>query len=387
MNIVTLLICSLFTLNVLADTQQFKTQDYTVNAEQITDSLQHPWGMEFLPDGRILVTERPGYLRIIEDGKLSKPVRGLPDIQAFGQGGLLDVMLDPDFSANQTIYLSYAGPGQGGVSTEVVRAKLGNNELTNVKRIFALEKKTDTGYHFGSRLQFDRDGYLYISLGDRGDMDRAQDISDHAGSLIRINKDGSIPEDNPFVNNANAKPEIYTYGNRNMQGMAMHPVTGDIWAIEHGPQGGDELNLMKAGTNYGWPVITYGVNYVSATKIGEGTEKEGMAQPIHYWVPSIATSGLMFYDGELFPKWKNNAIVGSLKFGQLARLTMQDNKVISEERILDNELGRIRDVMQAPDGSIYILIDHQNGKLYKITPVNDQIKRIAPLPALQVSRK
>ncbi len=371
MNIVTLLICSLFTLNVLADTQQFKTQDYTVNAEQITDSLQHPWGMEFLPDGRILVTERPGYLRIIEDGKLSKPVRGLPDIQAFGQGGLLDVMLDPDFSANQTIYLSYAGPGQGGVSTEVVRAKLGNNELTNVKRIFALEKKTDTGYHFGSRLQFDRDGYLYISLGDRGDMDRAQDISDHAGSLIRINKDGSIPEDNPFVNNANAKPEIYTYGNRNMQGMAMHPVTGDIWAIEHGPQGGDELNLMKAGTNYGWPVITYGVNYVSATKIGEGTEKEGMAQPIHYWVPSIATSGLMFYDGELFPKWKNNAIVGSLKFGQLARLTMQDNKVISEERILDNELGRIRDVMQAPDGSIYILIDHQNGKLYKITPVND----------------
>ena len=355
------LACTLFSIHVYAETETFQSDDYTLKVEQLAEGLEHPWALEFLPDGRMLVTERPGYLRIIDNGIVSRPISGLPDIKAFGQGGLLDVALDPDFANNQTLYLSFAGPGQGGVSTEVVRARLLDNSLENVQLIFSLEKKTDTDYHFGSRLLFDRDGYLYISLGDRGDKDRAQDLGDHAGSLIRINKDGSVPADNPFVNRRDAKPEIYTYGNRNMQGMALHPETGEVWTIEHGPQGGDELN-------YGWPVITYGVNYVIGTKIGEGTEKEGMAQPVHYWVPSIATSGLMFYSGGSFPKWRGNAFVGSLKFGQLARLELNENRVLNEERIFDGELGRIRDVKQGPDDAIYIITDEQNGKVFRITP-------------------
>ncbi|MEM6999070.1 MAG: PQQ-dependent sugar dehydrogenase [Pseudomonadota bacterium] len=360
---------TLLSFQLNAETHTFNTEQYELKVEQVANGLQHPWSLEFLPDGRILVTERPGYLRYVENGEVSKPIRGLPDIKAFGQGGLLDIALDPDFDKNNTIYLSYAGPGEDGVSTEVVSATLSGQELTNVKRIFVLQEKTETGYHFGSRLQFDRAGYLYISLGDRGEKERSQALDDHAGSLIRINKDGSIPADNPFVNTAGAKPEIYTYGNRNMQGMAMHPVTGDIWTIEHGPQGGDELNLMIPGTNYGWPVITYGVNYGIGTKIGEGTEKPGMAQPVHYWVPSIATSGLIFYSSDQFPKWENNAFVGALVAGQLARLTIDDNKVIAEERIFKGEFGRIRDVKQGPDGAIYFVTDETNGKMYKVSPM------------------
>ena len=359
---------TILSFQVFAETRTFKTELYELNVEQIADGLQNPWSLEFLPDGRMLVSERPGYLRLIDNGNVSKPIRNLPDIKAFGQGGLLDIAIDPDFKKNNTIYLSYAGPGKGGVSTEVVSATLADNELSNVKRIFVLDYKSSPGYHFGSRLQFDRDGYLYISLGDRGDKERSQELDDHAGSLIRINKDGSVPADNPFVNTAGAKPEIYTYGNRNMQGMAMHPVTGDIWTIEHGPQGGDELNLMKPGTNYGWPVITYGANYVTGTKIGEGTEKAGMAQPVHYWVPSIATSGLLFYDGELFPEWKHHAFIGSLKFGQLARLKLDNNEVQSEERIFNGQLGRVRDVIQGPDDAIYIITDEMNGKVFRISP-------------------
>ncbi len=366
--------CMLLSLLLLGSTayaeqQQFQTEDYTIHVEQLADGLENPWGMAFLPDGRVLVTERPGYLRIIDNGRVSKPIKGLPPIKAYGQGGLLDVALDPDFETNQTIYLSYAGPGKGGVSTELAKATLNESELTNVQTIFRLAKKTGKGYHFGSRIDFDADGHVYVSLGDRGDKDRAQDLGDHAGSLIRLNKDGSIPSDNPFVGNNGVLPEIYTYGNRNMQGMDVHPVTGEIWTVEHGPQGGDELNRMVAGTNYGWPVITYGVNYVIGTKIGEGTEKQGMAQPVHYWVPSIATSGLLIYNGNAFPAWQGNAFVGSLKFGQLARLEFDGNKVVHEERIFDYELGRIRDVEQGPDGSIYVITDEQNGKLFRIAPV------------------
>ena len=358
-----------FVTSVYAE-QTFTSKEHNFRIETIVSGLENPWSVDFLPDGRMLVTERPGRLRIIENGKLSEPVKGVPDVVARGQGGLLDIALDPDYANNQIIYLSYAGKGKGGIGTEVVKGKLIDHQLTDKKVIFKLLPKSSKDYHFGSRLLFAKDGTLFITLGERGDMNRAQDLSDDAGSLIRINKDGSVPEDNPFVNTPGARPEIYTWGNRNMQGIAMRPDTGDVWTVEHGPQGGDELNLMKPGVNYGWPVITYGVNYGSGTPIGEGTHKEGMAQPIYYWVPSIATSSLLFYTGDKFPNWKGNAFVSSLKFGQLARLEMKGNKVINEERLIDGAVGRIREVQQGPDGFIYIITDDPNGKLMRLEPTD-----------------
>ena len=348
--------------------ERFESEKHAFISKKIVDGLQHPWSIEFLPDNRILVAERPGYLRYIDNGKLSKPIRGLPKLKAFGQGGLLDIALDPAFQSNQLIYLSYAGVNEDGVGTEVVRARLQDNRLEDATIVFSLNLKNDSGYHFGSRLQFNREGDLFISLGDRGDMDRAQDLSDHAGSLIRIKPDGLVPEDNPFIAKNNAQPEIYTWGNRNIQGMAMHPDSGQIWTVEHGPQGGDELNLMRPGVNYGWPVITYGKNYGTGTDIGEGTEKDGMAQPVHYWVPSIATSSLMFYEGDAFPEWQRNAFVSSLKFGQLVRLEFKDNRVVHEERLINGKLGRIREVKNGPDGALYVITDEQNGALYRLRP-------------------
>jgi aldose sugar dehydrogenase len=345
----------------------YKSEKHSFTIETVVEGLSHPWSLDFLPDGQMLVTEKTGKLRIVSNGQLSEPVSGLPEIKAKGQGGLLDIALDPDYVNNQIIYLSYSA-GEDNIGTEVVKGKLVGNELKESQVIFKLSPKTNTGYHFGSRLLFDKDGSLFITLGDRGDQDRAQDLNDHAGSLIHINKDGSIPEDNPFANNPDVKPEIYTYGNRNMQGIAMHPETGDVWTVEHGPQGGDELNLMKPGVNYGWPVITYGVNYGVGTKIGEGTEKEGMAQPVHHWVPSIATSSLLFYTGDKFPDWKGNAFVGSLKFGQIARLEMKDNKVVHEERLVNGKVGRIREVQQSLDGYLYIITDESNGKILRVKP-------------------
>ena len=358
-----------FNLSVNAE-ETYSSEKHSFTIETVVEGLEYPWAMEFLPDGRMLVTEKPGRLRIIENGKLSVPIKGVPKVKYKGQGGFLDIALDPDYENNQIIYLSYSGIGKEGVGTEVASAKLVGNELQELKIIFKALPKINSSHHFGSRLVFAKDGTLYISLGERGDKERAQNLSDHAGTLIRINKDGSVPKDNPFVTNTKAKPEIYTYGNRNIQGIAMHPMTGDIWTVEHGPQGGDELNLMKPGVNYGWPVITYGVNYVIGTKIGEGTEKEGMAQPVHYWVPSIATSSLLFYDGDKFPNWKGNAFVSSLKFGQLARLEMKNNKVIKEERLINGTVGRIREVQQGPDGLLYILTDESNGKLLRIKPID-----------------
>jgi glucose/arabinose dehydrogenase len=239
-----------------------------------------------------------------------------------------------------------------------------------VKTIFKALPKSKGGHHFGSRLLITEQGQLFITLGDRGDKQRAQDVNDHAGSLIRINKDGSIPKDNPFVNKSGAKPEIYTYGNRNMQGIAMQPETTAVWTIEHGPQGGDELNLMKPGVNYGWPVITYGVEYVIGTKIGEGTQKEGMAQPVHYWVPSIGVSSLLFYDADKFPEWKGNAFVSSLVFGHLALLEMKNNKVVKEDRLVNGSYGRIREVQQGLDGFLYFITDASKGKLLRIIPTS-----------------
>ncbi len=347
----------------------YSSKKHSFTVETVVEGLENPWSVDFSPDGQIFVTERPGRLRLVENGELSEPIKGLPKIKAKGQGGLLDIAFDPDFKNNQTIYFSYSGADKTGIGTEVASAKLIDNELTEVKTLFRALPKSRGGHHFGSRLLINKEGHLYITLGDRGTKERAQEINDHAGSLIRINKDGTIPQENPFINNPAAKPEIYTYGNRNMQGIAAHPETGDVWTIEHGPQGGDELNLMQPGVNYGWPIITYGVNYVIGTKIGEGTEKEGMAQPVHYWVPSIAASSLMFYTGDKFPAWKGNAFVSSLVFGQLARLEMKNNKVINEERLLDGDFGRIREIQQGLDGLLYFISDDSRGKLYRLKPV------------------
>ena len=342
---------------------------YIFHVVTIADNLEHPWGIAFLPDGGMLVTERPGRLRIIKDGKLDpQPVSGLPEIAAGGQGGLLDIALHPNYSDNGWIYFSYVASGEGGRGTEVARAHLDGTRLKNLQILFRLYPKSGTQRHFGSRLLFDREGYLYITLGDRGDRPRAQRLDDHAGSVIRLHDDGSVPPDNPFVSHKDALPEIYSYGHRNPQGMALHPQTGEVWIHEHGPQGGDELNIIRSGGNYGWPVITYGVNYATGTKIGEGTHKEGMLQPLHYWIPSIAPSGMAFYTGDKFPRWRGNLFVGSLKFQQLVRLEFKADRVVRQQRLLTNQLGRIRDVATGTDGYLYLLIDAPNGSLVRLEP-------------------
>ncbi|HEU0290798.1 MAG TPA: PQQ-dependent sugar dehydrogenase [Burkholderiales bacterium] len=350
--------------------QTIKTQEHVVRVVKLAEGLEYPWGLAFLPDGRMLVTERPGRLRIVgKDGKLvPQAVSGLPQIVAHGQGGLLDVALHPRFSQNGLVYLSYAARGDGGVGTEIARGRLSGDRLENLEVLFRQHPKGSTGRHFGSRLVFDREGYLYITLGDRGEQQRAQKSDDHAGSVIRLHDDGRVPQDNPFVGKPGWKPEKYTLGNRNMQGAALHPQTGMLWTHEHGPQGGDEINVIRAGVNYGWPVITYGVQYVTGTRIGEGTHKPGMAQPLHYWVPSIAPSGMAFYMGDKFPAWRGDLFVGALRDQMLVRLKLDGEKVVGEERILKNALGRIRDVRNGPDGYLYLLTDESNGVLARLEP-------------------
>jgi glucose/arabinose dehydrogenase len=354
-----------------AAAQTVKSEEYSFRVVTVTKGLDHPWGLAFLPDGRMLVTERPGRLRIVaKDGRLEpQAVGGLPsNVAAHGQGGLLDVALHPKFSENGLVYFSFAGRGEGGYGTEVARGRLTGNRLENVEGIYRQLPKSNTGLHFGSRLVFDRAGFLYITQGDRGDMARAQKPDDLAGSVIRLHDDGRVPADNPFVGKPGWKPEKYTLGNRNMQGAALHPQTGMLWTNEHGPQGGDEVNVIRPGVNYGWPVITYGVNYGIGTKIGEGTAKPGMAQPLHYWVPSIAPSGMAFYSGDKFPKWRGDVFVGSLKFSLLVRLKLDGEKVVREERMLEGVLGRIRDVRNGPDGFLYILNDETNGLIARLEP-------------------
>lgn len=336
-----------------------------------TRGLEYPWGLAFLPDGRFLVTERPGRLRFVAaDGTLDpKPVTGLPDIAAYGQGGLLDVALHPRFAENGLVYLSYAARGEGGVGTEVARGRLVDHRLEEVQVLFRQQPKSSTGRHFGSRLVFDRQGNLFITMGDRGEMARAQKMDDLAGKIARLTADGQIPADNPFVNRAGARPEIYSLGNRNVQGAVLHPVTGELWTHEHGPQGGDEVNVIRVGRNYGWPVITYGVEYVIGTKIGEGTHKEGMEQPLHVWVPSIAPSGLTIYQGDRFPRWRGDLFVGALRGQMLVRLRFDGEKMVREERLLEGQLGRIRDVRTGPDGYLYLLTDADDGVIARLEPV------------------
>ena len=340
------------------------------NIEIITEKLNSPWGMALLPDNRFLVTERSGNLRYVNrDGKVSAPISGLPKIAAVGQGGLLDVTLHPQFQRNRKIYFSFVeGNRFGGYSTEVAVAELNDNHLENVRVIFRSMPKLRGGRHFGGRLLIDNNDFLYLSLGDRGERHLSQELNSHHGSMIRLHLDGSIPDDNPFIGRTDSLPEIFSFGHRNIQGLALHPQTGQVWSHEHGPQGGDEVNLIIKGANYGWPVITYGVNYVIGTTIGEGTHKDGMLQPVHHWDPSIAPSGMAFYRGDAFFNWQNDALIGALKLQHLNRLQFNGEVVVAEHRYLENSLGRVRDVRVGDDGFIYLLTDAYNGKLVKLSP-------------------
>ncbi|GAC1630444.1 MAG: hydrophobic compound transporter HcuB [Nevskia sp.] len=335
---------------------------------EVARGLQFPWSLAFLPDGRLLVTERPGRLRVVDrDGRLSAPIAGLPPVYAQGQGGLLDVALDPAFASNHRVYLSYAEPDAfGKAGTAVARAVLGDGVLTGLEVIYRQEPKAEGGAHFGSRLAFAPDGTLFITQGDRYlHRDGAQDLSNDFGKIVRLNPNGSVPLDNPFVRTAGARPEIWSYGHRNLQGAAIEPATDRLWTHEHGAQGGDEINHPEAGRNYGWPVITWGIDY-DGSKIGEGTSKAGMEQPVHYWTPSIAPSGMAFYSGGVFPQWRGNLFVGSLKFGFLDRIELKGDKVMREQRLL-SELGeRIRDVRQGPDGCLYVLTDNVDGRVLRL---------------------
>ena len=332
-------------------------------------NLDHPWSVAFLPGGDFLITERTGKLLLFQNDGITHVIKGLPDISAVNQGGLLDVIADPDFKKNRTIYFSFAAEGPGGYGTEVARAVLDGHSLKNVQIIFKATPKTPTGRHFGSRLLIAPDKTLFVTLGDRGDMRQAQNTSNHLGSIIRINLDGSIPHDNPYVSLKGYQPELYTYGNRNVQGIVLHPETGKIWFHEHGPKGGDELNILKSGANYGWPAVTYGVDYSGAI-ISRKTEAPGMEQPVVYWVPSIAPSGMTIYDGNAFPEWKGNIFIGALVQRHLRRIVLQGERVIGQEVLL-NDLGeRIRDVRTGPDGYLYLLTDSGNGRLLRLEPLS-----------------
>ncbi|MBM4220083.1 MAG: PQQ-dependent sugar dehydrogenase [Gammaproteobacteria bacterium] len=332
--------------------------------------LEHPWSLAFLPDGRMLVTERPGRLRLVaQDGALSEPLAGVPAVHAEGQGGLLDVVLDPRFAENSTIYLSYAEPGPDGTNgTAVARARLDGARLADLRVIFRQQPKIRSDHHFGSRLVFARDGNLFVTTGERNsERDKAQDLGTHIGKIARIAPDGGVPADNPFAGREDALPEVWSYGHRNVQGAALHPVTGELWTHEHGPRGGDEINIARAGRNYGWPVITYGREY-SGPAIGEGTAKEGMEQPAQYWVPSIGPSGMAFHDGHGYPAWQGQLFIGALAAAQLVRLAVEpDGMVLHEERI---GIGRrVRDVREGPDGALYLVTDEDAGEILRVVPV------------------
>lgn len=347
------------------------SQHHRLRLVVVADDLEHPWSLAFLPDGDILVSERPGRLRIIRDGRLlSAPVAGLPAIRAMGQGGLLDLLPHPNFAANRLLYFSYAANHDGGVTTYVARARFEKDRLSNVEVLFRAEPASLARVHFGSRLAFDHKGYLYITVGDRGQMDRAQDLGDLAGKIIRLHDDGRIPEDNPFVGTNGARPEIFSYGHRNPQGLAVHPDTGEIWAHEHGPRGGDEINIIRSGANYGWPVVTLGIDY-TGFKIGQGlTHLPGMVDPLHHWTPSIAPSGMAFTTGDSFGAWNGDLLIGALAHSHLARLKLEGETVVEEERLLDDMDMRIRDVRVGPDNSVWLLTDHDPGQVLRMLAVD-----------------
>jgi glucose/arabinose dehydrogenase len=354
-----------------ADTERvFDSELYKLRVKTVAAGLEHPWGLAFLPDRRMLVTERPGRMRIIDArGTVSPPLKGVPQVAAVGQGGLLDVVLAPDFSQSRQIYFSFAEPRDGGNGTSVARAKLGDGELTDVEVIFRQVPAVESSGHFGSRLVFARDGSLFVTLGERQLKHftiRAQDLESHFGKIVRIKPDGGAAPDNPFLTVPGAKPEIWSYGHRNIQGATLHPDTGELWITEHGPKGGDELNRSKPGANYGWPLVTHGIAY-NGDKIGVGEQRVGTEPPVHYWLPSIGTTGLTFYTGNRFPKWRDQLFAGGL-YGMVVRLELRDNRVVHEERL---EFGqRIRDVREGPDGLLYVLTDSPRGEVLSVAPSN-----------------
>jgi glucose/arabinose dehydrogenase len=355
-----------------AQAQTFASSAGSLRVDTVARGLVNPWSLAFLPDGRMLVTERPGRMRIVaKGGTLSPALTGVPAVRNGAQGGLLDVVLDRDFAQNRTIYFCFAEQASGGGRTALARATLRADEtpgLDQVKVIFRQDGPLSTGNHYGCRIVQTRDGNLFLTMGEHFTFrDEAQNLANHLGKIVRIRPDGSVPPDNPFVNRAGAKPEIWSYGHRNSQGAALNPQTGVLWEHEHGPRGGDEINIPQAGRNYGWPVIGYGIDY-SGAKIHESTHKAGMEQPIKYWVPSIAPSGMAFYTGDLFPAWKGNLFIGALAGQMLVRLELDGDKVTKEERLLTNLGERIRDVRQGPDGALYLATDSASGRILRVTP-------------------
>jgi glucose/arabinose dehydrogenase len=363
---------ALFAAPAVADAQTFKSSAGDLRVETVVGGLVHPWSLAFLPDGAMLVTERPGRMRIgTRDGRLSPPLAGIPKVFDSGQGGLFDVILDRGFVRNRKIYFSYAEPTPQGARTALARAQLQAGttpRLDDIKVLFRQQGPLSSGNHFGGRIVQAEDNTLFLTLGEHfGPRDEAQNLSNHLGKIVRIAPDGSVPKDNPFVGRAGARPEIWSYGHRNAQGLAFNLATGKLWEHEHGPQGGDEVNIIEKGRNYGWPVIGYGVNY-GGGKIHESTHKAGMEQPLKYWVPSIAPSGMAFYQGVLFPAWRGSLFVGALAGRMLVRLAVAGDKVIGEERVLQGLRERIRDVRNGPDGAIYLLSDNNAGRILRVAP-------------------
>jgi glucose/arabinose dehydrogenase len=357
-------------LSSTAGAQTFKSSAGELAVETVVGGLAHPWALAFLPEGNMLVTERPGRLRIAtRDGKLTPALTGVPRVMAVGQGGLHDVIVDRNFQQNRTIYFCYAEPANGGGRTALARARLVDEQrLDQVRVIFRQEGPLSSGNHYGCRIAQAADDNLYLTMGDHfGPRDQAQNLANHIGKIVRIRPDGTVPSDNPFVGRAGAKPEIWSYGHRNSQGAALHPSTGKLWEHEHGPRGGDEVNIIEKGKNYGWPVIGYGIDY-SGARIHEAASRPGMEQPVKYWVPSIAPSGMAFYRGDLFPAWRGNVLVGALASRLLVRLTLDGDKVTGEERLLDGLRERIRDVRVGPDGAIYLVTDNSAGRVLRVTP-------------------
>lgn len=345
----------------------FRSREHSFRLVKVLDRLSSPWALAFLPYGGMLITEQGGRLVFAKDG-VTEAVSGVPAVNSVGQGGLLDIALSPSFAADRTIYFTYSQPGTGGAGTSLARAVLDGTSLREVRTIWSMERKTGAGQHFGSRIRFLSDGTILLTTGDRGQSSRAQDLSDDAGKVHRIAPDGSVPRDNPFLGSRAARPSVYSYGHRNPQGLAIHPGTREPWITEHGPQGGDEVNIVRPGRNYGWPVVTFGRQYGTGAPIGEGTAKPGMEQPLIHWTPSIAPSGLEFYTGDAFPRWKGSLFSGNLAGRRLVRMTVSDTQVLSQEVLLEGTVGRIRDVRQGPDGFLYILTDESPGAVYRLEP-------------------
>jgi aldose sugar dehydrogenase len=357
----------------------FRSALHDYKVATVVDALVQPWSIAFLPDGDVLITERPGRLRIVRGGTLvPQPVEGVPKVFHSSQGGLLEVMPHPNFASNRLLYISYSKPGATDQDsrTALIRGRFENDRLTQVTELFDAVSKGRN--HYSGKIVLDGKGYVYLSAGDRqvppeGNLEAhpAQDLTNHHGKIVRLHDDGKVPSDNPFVSRPGAKPEIWSYGHRNVQGMALHPETGELWANEHGPQGGDELNLIQPGKNYGWPVIGFGVNYNTGLAIHRGTHREGMEQPVRVWVPSIGISGMMFYTGDKFPQWRGNLFIGGMNGQQLSRLTLKGQRVVNEETLVQ-QMGRIRDIRQGPDGFIYLVTDDRDGKptpIYRLEPV------------------